>query len=76
MAKMIAANRAADVLRKPDRRLMKMHTNTPEGSQWFIVPDGQVSEATAKELIKRADVIACEDGLFKGVSQSWKIGRR
>ena len=76
MTRMIAGHKAADVLRKPGRRLMKMHTNTPEGTQWFIVPDGPVSEATALTLIKQRDVIACEDGLFPGVSQSWVIGRR
>ena len=64
--------KAADILRLPNRRLMKM--NTVDGTKWFIVPDGAVSDTVAQALIARPDVHSCEDGLFPGIPQCYKIG--
>jgi hypothetical protein len=49
-----------------------MHTHT--GLCWFIVPGGEVSAAVAAELLKRPDVQPSGDGLFPGISQTFRLG--
>jgi len=51
-----------------------MHTRT--GLKWFLVPGGEVSEKVAVELIERPDVQPDGDGLFPGISQTFRLGRR
>jgi len=64
---------AADLMRKGGT-LMQMNTRT--GLRWFIVPYGEVSAAIAVELRKRPDVQPNNDGLFPGISQTFKLGSR
>ena len=68
-----SADKAADLMRRGGI-LTKMHTRT--GPCWFIVPDGEVSAAIAAELLKRPDVQPNDDGLFPGISQTFKLGAR
>jgi hypothetical protein len=72
-ARITNASRAADRMRAGGI-LTKMHTRT--GPCWFIVPDGEVSAAIAAELLKRPDVQPNDDGLFPGISQTFKLGSR
>ena len=53
--------------------LTKMHTRT--GLKWFLVPGGEVSEKVAAELIERPYVQPDGDGLFPGISQTFRLGR-
>ena len=67
------AFQAADLMRKGGI-LMQMHTRT--GLCWFIVPGGEVSKAVAAELLKRPDVQPSGDGLFPGISQTFRLACR
>ena len=68
----ISLRRAVDLMHA-GRPLMQM--NTRAGIAWFIVPDGEVSTAVAEALLERADVQPQHDGLFPGVSQTFRIRR-
>jgi|RhiMetdeSRZDD1v2_1073273.scaffolds.fasta_scaffold84704_3 hypothetical protein len=63
--------REAESLMRVGHPLMQMHT--PTGKSWFIVPGGEVSNADAKTLLERPDVQPNQDGLFPGISQTWKV---
>lgn len=52
-------------------RLMKMHK--VGGMAWYLVPGDEVPAEVAAEVIKRPDVKENEDGLFPGISQSYRI---
>jgi len=52
--------------------LMRMHTST--GLRSFIEPGGEISPAVADKLLKRPDVQPSGDGLFPGISQTFKLG--
>ena len=69
-AKQLKYKRAADLMRA-GYPLMKMHT--VHGAAWFIVPGGEVSDDVALKLIERVDVQPGNDGLFPGISQTFRI---
>jgi hypothetical protein len=50
--------------------------NTCHGAKWFIVPGGEVSEKVANELLNRPDVQPNNDGLFPGLSQTFRLGAK
>jgi hypothetical protein len=54
--------------------LTQMHTRT--GLKLFLVPGGEVSERVAAEIIERPDVQPDGDGLFPGISQTFRLGKR
>jgi hypothetical protein len=62
MAKPIPESRAIALIHDQDRCLAKMHT--VRGPRWFIVPDGEVSSATAARIRKIPNVVAAKDALF------------
>jgi hypothetical protein len=64
--------RAADLMRTGSA-LVRMHTR--DGTAWFLVPGGEVSEKMARALIQRPDVQPMSDGLFPGISQTYRLGR-
>ena len=64
-------NRALDLLRRPDHRLVLMHTH--RGPAYFVVPGGPVTDKDALAIIARPDVRALDDGLFPGCAQSWRL---
>jgi len=66
------AFQVADLMRKGGI-LLQMHTRA--GLCWFIVPGGEVSAAAAKELLRRPDVQPSGDGLFPGISQTFRSRR-
>jgi hypothetical protein len=57
-------------LMRGGRHLVKMHA--PHGVQWYIVPGGPVSDDVAQWLLARADIQPSADGLFPGISQTFK----
>lgn len=72
--------RATELLRKPDARLVLMHTNNPLDCSsdkrtmgYFIIPGKQISYEIAQKLIDRPDVYGCADGLFPGCDQTWRF---
>jgi hypothetical protein len=52
--------------------LVHMHGKASE-KQWFVVPGGPVTDATADRILKRPDVIGQRDGLFPGHDQTWRL---
>jgi hypothetical protein len=67
------------VLRVKDRMrdgasLMQM--NTAQGKRWYVVPGREVDEEIARRVIAEANVFPSQDGLFPGISQTYKIGSR
>jgi hypothetical protein len=54
--------------------LVHMHGKAAE-KQWFVVPGGPVTDATADRIRKRPDVIGQHDGLFPGHDQTWRMQR-
>jgi hypothetical protein len=62
---------AIELLRSGQRYLAQMHTRA--GRKWFIVPGGEVDTKIAQELLARPDIQPANDGLFPGISQTFKF---
>jgi hypothetical protein len=61
---------AADLMRAGST-LMQMHSRN--GLRWYLVPGGEVTERVAAELLARSDVQPSNDGLFPGISQTFRL---
>jgi hypothetical protein len=69
--KITTLRQAADLMRI-GRSLMQMHDRNGVG--WYIVPaGGEVTEKIATELLARPDVQPSADGLFPGISQTFRM---
>jgi hypothetical protein len=67
----VSQARAIDILLHRDGRLVEMHSGC--GREWFILPGGgRVKPTDAFKIVGRPDIIGNEDGLFPGVSQTWR----
>jgi hypothetical protein len=66
----IPFNRAIDLLRKPDTRMIKQNCNGR--TQHFMVPGGLVDQV-AQKIKDHPQVRAGKDGLFPGHEQTWRI---
>jgi hypothetical protein len=64
--------KAAELMRR-DSRLLQMRDKRGVLA-WFVVPGGKLEAEVAEELIKRSDVVPQRDGLFPGISQTWRMG--
>lgn len=53
--------------------LMQM-TSIGGGKKWYVVPGGEVDPDIAAALIAEDDVRSNEDGLFPGITQTYRIG--
>jgi hypothetical protein len=54
--------------------LQEMHNSPPrKGQSWFVIPIGEVADVDARKLLERPDVQPAFDGLFPGVSQTYRI---
>jgi hypothetical protein len=62
-------DRAADLMRRGGT-LTRM--NTHHGPRWFIVPGGEIPDKVAR----RPDIQPSNDGLFPGISQTFRLGAR
>jgi hypothetical protein len=65
--KAIAYTKALDMMRKPEVRMIKT------GDVFYVVPGGYVEPKTAEKLMQHPQVRAAEDGLWPGMSQTWRI---
>jgi hypothetical protein len=61
---------AADLMRAGGT-LTQMHSK--KGPRWYIIPGGEITERTANELLARPDVQPSSDGLFPGISQTFRL---
>ncbi len=52
--------------------LMQM-SKSGDAKAWYLVPGGEISDAIAAALIAMPNVTEGNDGLFPGMSQTWKI---
>jgi hypothetical protein len=66
----INALRAADLMRAGST-MMQMHAK--DGLRWYITPGAEITEHVAKQLLGRPDVQPGGDGLFPGISQTFKL---
>jgi hypothetical protein len=69
-AKKITARDATGLMRKGGC-LAQMHTTS--GVKWFIVPDGEVADKVAKSLLEHPQIQPANDGLFPGISQTYRF---
>lgn len=69
----LTTSRAADMMRSGGT-LVQMHAK--DGMRWYIVPGGPVTERIANELLERPDVQPSNDGLFPGISQTFRLRGR
>lgn len=44
-----------------------------DGKAWYLIPGGEISDEIATQLKAMANVVASDDGLFPGISQTWKM---
>jgi hypothetical protein len=61
---------AADLMRAGGI-LTQMHSKA--GLRWYIVPGGEITERIADGLLARPDVQPANDGLFPGISQTFRL---
>lgn len=56
--------------------LLMMHTTRPGQKDYFIIRKGggKVLPTDAQKIIARPDVVAQGDGLFPGITQTWRMG--
>jgi hypothetical protein len=64
-------NTAIDLMHRPETRLVK--TNGDGGDVYYIVPGGRVGKAVAKQIMAHPLVKAAEDGMWPGLSQTWRL---
>jgi hypothetical protein len=69
--KAIGFLKALNMLRKPEVRLIK--TKSANGDVFYISPGGYVEPKTAEKLMQHPQVRGAEDGLWPGMSQTWRI---
>jgi hypothetical protein len=69
-------DRALDRLRRPGATLTLTYTReTVSGRSFHIQPDGvRIADETAQRLLEHPRVQPCDDGLFPGCAQSWRLG--
>lgn len=64
-------NKALDMM-STGSLLMQM--NKPgDMPAWYLVPGGEIDEVVAKDLLKMENVKPNNDGLFPGISQTWRM---
>jgi hypothetical protein len=64
---------AADLMRAGST-LQQMHSKN--GLRWYLVPGGEIAERIANGLLARPDVQPANDGLFPGISQTFRLRGR
>ena len=67
-------NKALDLMRRPGAFLYINKSPAREGcDEFWIHPGGRVEPAVGRKLIEHPQVRPAEDGMFKGLSQSFRI---
>ena len=67
-----AESHAADLMSRGSV-LVEMHNRT--GTDWYLVPGHKILPQVATALLCRPDVQPSNDGLFPGISQTFKLKR-
>lgn len=52
--------------------LIQMNKSGDEKA-WYLIPGGEIPNDVAEQLKAMANVVGSEDGLFPGISQTWKM---
>src|SRR5262245_47281757 len=74
--KKLSLEKALHLLRKPDVRLVRLHSNNG-GAGFYVWPGGgRVPDEVAQQLLGRRDIQPYDSGLFPGHPQSWPLGNR
>ena len=50
-----------------------VHMHAPGGRNWFVVPGVAIADETAAKIKRHPRVVAQGDGLFPGLSQTWRM---
>ena len=66
--------KAMDLMRRPGARLIKTHTSNG-GCSHYIAPGGYIEPEVAEQIKKHPLVRAGEDGMWPGLSQTWRIAQ-
>jgi hypothetical protein len=69
--KAIGFLKAMDLMRLPGTRLVRTRSTT--GDVFYVVPGGYVEPDTAAKIIKHPQVVAGEDVMWPGMSQTWRL---
>ena len=70
----LSLEKALHLLRKPDARLVRLHSNNG-GAGFYVWPSGgRVPDEVAQLLLRRNDIQPYDSGLFPGHPQSWRLG--
>ena len=64
--------KAMDLMRRPGARLIKTHTSNG-GCAHYIAPGGYIEPEVAEQIKSDPSVVAGEDGMWPGHSQTWRI---
>ena len=65
-----------ELLRDGSRCLALMHSRrTSDGKEWYLIPGGRLKDEVAHTLLAREDIQPSNDGLFPGISQTFKYRR-
>ena len=62
---------AMELMRDGRRHLAQMHTSC--GMRWFLIPGGEVTDKVAKALLAHPHIQPSNDGLFPGISQTFRF---
>ena len=66
----LSLRRAEDLLRAGST-LVQM--NTKHGLVWFAVPGAELQDGVGEKLLERPDVQPSNEGLFPGISQTYRM---
>ena len=66
--------KAMELMRRPGRALIKTHTSNG-GCSHYIAPGGYIEPEVAEQIKKHPLVRAGEDGMWPGLSQTWRIAQ-
>jgi hypothetical protein len=64
--------KAMDLMHRPGACLIKTHTSNG-GCSHYIAPGGYIEPEVAEQIKKHPLVRAGEDGMWPGLSQTWRI---
>jgi hypothetical protein len=68
--KAIGERKGIDLMRRGSTLIQ---TNSQTGGVFYLAPGGYVEPDTAAKIIKHPQVVAGEDGMWKGMSQTWRL---
>ena len=70
----LSLGKVLDLLRKPDARLVRLHSNNG-GAGFYVWPNGgHVSNEVVQLLLGRNDIQPYGNSLFFDHPQSWRLG--